>query len=317
MGTLNTTSKQFIVTASANADFQAIVTLWHNFFGTTCGFTQAADSGQINPATVAFPGSNNTDAGQEVWYFNDSLHSTYPVAIRVVYGRGSDANNWRVTISVSLSVTNGSLTFLGTESGTVTINFATAGTRTNADTTAYRVVGSGASGRAVIAWFPDTVSTPRGTIFAIERTKNSDGTDNGDGVVIPYFASMATTNPNGLTFDRLGVYTPAWRTGSGGTANNMMNMLLSSTSLVTPRSIADTGSTLASGKVYAFPFFPTRPGWKYPLMSFLNYFTADFPVDFSTVTIPFYGSNHTYLPLSPSGVLNVGGSNWPLLIRYE
>lgn len=320
MGTLNTTIKQFIVTASANTDFRAIVQMWHDFFGTTCGFTQAADSGQINPSTVNFPGSNNSNAGQEVWYFADALQSTKPIAIRIHYGRGADANDWRIQVSVSMSVTNGSLVFLGQESNLLTINAATAGTRTNSDTTAYRVTGSGSTNRAAISWFHDVASSPFGLLFAIERTKNSDGGDNGDGV----WAHLSKYNgSNGtqafLSIDYNGTYAPVWRESSNGGCVTYLAAASGSYG-ATIRQAADL-STLHGGKIYAFPLFPFHPGWRYPNMNFLLGSSGDWPVDYSTVTIPFYGSNHSYKPLGPrSNIANAIGSTLTgicVLIRYE
>ncbi|MEN3329002.1 MAG: hypothetical protein V7638_3809 [Acidobacteriota bacterium] len=307
MGTLNTTSKQFIVTATANADFRAIVQLFHDFFGTTCGFVQTGDTGQINPSTVNFPGANNTDAGSEYWGFNDSLQSTRPVTFKITYGRGNDANSWRITLSLGMCGTDGAGNFAGIVSGTTTYNFADTGTRTVADTTAYKVIGSGDTARFVICFFPNAASTPFGRWFFLERTRDADGTPNGNGVLSAFFLggnNTTTGNARALLYPWGTTFAPTWVDANvqgwgvfnytaswGSNANGNFG--------TTQRSQTDGGSTLVDGKIYAFPIFARRPGWKYPFTSIMSVAIADFPVDFTTVTIPFYGTNRTYIPLGP------------------
>lgn len=318
MATLNTTLKQFIATATANADFQAFCTMIHNFFGTTCGFVQTSDTGQINTATVSYPGSNNTDAGSEFWNFSDSLQSTYPVTLKITYGRAGDANSMRLTFTVGMCLTNGSGIFMGNTAGSVVMQVGATGTRTVADTTAYRVSGSGAGGRAVLALFYDTVSTPRGNLFCIERTKNSDGTDNGDGLFAYHTNHTIAANSNSafyaLSFDRI--------FGGNFIRGDSWAMVYYGQNMATwghtARADNDANSTLVNGKVYAFPMFGLHPGWKYPFMNMLNYCLYDFPTDYSTVSLPFYGSNHTYLPLGIGAVNTFPvNSNGTPMIRFE
>lgn len=319
MATYNTTIKQFIVTASANADFRAIIAIWRAAF-TAWGWVQAGDSGQINPSTVNFPGSNNTSAGQEIWYFNDGLQATRPVGIRIHYRRGGDANDWAVSITVSMSVTDGNLVFLGQESGSLTVNAATAGTRTNADTTAYKVAGSGDTNRGVISFFHNVASSPFGLLFSIERTRDADGDANGDGVVARLYKEntfMGSTSSE-LTLDFFGFYQATWVQTRG----RMVNYLAAMTSYqfgTTVRANDDLTSTLNNGKVYAFPFYPTRPGWKYPLMNLMMHAIYDFPIDLSTVVIPFYGSDRTYMPLGPLAGYGPTQASvvFPVLMWYE
>lgn len=74
------------------------------------GLTKTADSGQINWATATFPVSNNTDAGYEVWRFNDPDQADKPVYFALHYGRGSSSTpRFRVTLGTG-SDGNGTIT---------------------------------------------------------------------------------------------------------------------------------------------------------------------------------------------------------------
>lgn len=327
MATLNTTLKQFIVTASANADFRAIAQIWHDFFGTTCGFVQGSDTGQVNLATVNFPGANNTDGGFEIWKFNDSLQATFPVYFKIAYGRGADANSWRVTMIFSMAGTDGAGNFVGTSSAVATWNYSNTGTRTNADTTAYKIVGSGDTGRFVICFFPNVQSTPFGRVLCIERTRDSTGAYTGEGILGVTSVGNDANNSNGGWF-QFGFnpgYQPSWKQSNAngdGIINYIKSIAGGNNGYVgsTPRSNADNLSTLSGGKVWAFPFFPGRPGWMYPLTSVMSIAMGDFPVDYSTVSLTFYGGTHTYMPLGPtmSGFFNIGlASTVGWLMQYE
>jgi|SRR5688572_13512389 len=325
MATYSTTLKQFIVTASADADFRAVIGKWRDAF-TAFGWVQTADTGQINPVTVTFPGSNNTIAGTEIWRFDDALQSTTPVYMKIGYGRGGGANDWRITFQVSLGSTDGAQTFTAFVTSDATIkNFATNGTRTVTDTTAYRIDGSGGTGRGVLAWYHNTASTPRGSLFLVERVKNSDGTDSAEGVIAilgQMFDSSGGTIA-GLLLDKAQTHTPAWRPYNHGIFGSPLSPIAGASGTpqvgLTVRSNLDAGSSLHQGKIYGYPYTPGHPGWRYPQMGLLQYIAADFPVDYSTVAFSFYGADHTYLPLGPTSGFPAPPSmvHYPILVRYE
>jgi hypothetical protein len=78
------------------------------------GLTQTSDTGQINWSTVNRPGAANTEAGYEIWRFNDSLQATAPIYFRVGYGSGGiAADRPRIQITVGTG-SNGSGTITGT-----------------------------------------------------------------------------------------------------------------------------------------------------------------------------------------------------------
>lgn len=70
------------------------------------GWNKASDTGMLDETTVTWPGVISTYAGYQIWYLNDSLHSTYPLYMRIGWGQGSSAA--RVLMSVQFGyATNG------------------------------------------------------------------------------------------------------------------------------------------------------------------------------------------------------------------
>lgn len=63
------------------------------------GLIQTADTGQINWTTVTRPGVS-TDAGYEIWRFDDSMQSTAPIFLKFFYGTGSTASVPRIRVDV-------------------------------------------------------------------------------------------------------------------------------------------------------------------------------------------------------------------------
>jgi hypothetical protein len=56
------------------------------------GFVKTADTGQINWVTVTKPVATNTQAGYEIYRFDDDLQATAPIFFRVGYGSGGTAS---------------------------------------------------------------------------------------------------------------------------------------------------------------------------------------------------------------------------------
>lgn len=75
---------------NSNADFEAWVTGIHNALS-SLGFVQTADTGQINPATVAAPTTTNQSVGYEIWRFNDTHQSDAPLYFKIEYGSNGQA----------------------------------------------------------------------------------------------------------------------------------------------------------------------------------------------------------------------------------
>ncbi len=93
--------------ASFRAWIQGMVTMLES-----AGWAQAADTGQLDEATVTYPAVVSTWAGSQMWYLNDSAHATYPLYMQVSWGRGSSST--RVMFRVQFGyATNGANAFVG------------------------------------------------------------------------------------------------------------------------------------------------------------------------------------------------------------
>ena len=323
MATYNTTIKQFV---SSDAEFRA----WFGHIRSALialGWTQAPDTGQFDHTTMTYPGSNNatiSGVGQgQIFKLNDTLTNSggKPAYIRLQPGRGNQNGACRLLVSLSLSAPNGAGVFTGIESGQMTVGFGDVGgvTRTIADTTTYRCYCGGDGSMFALAFYVDMPgSTPYPTIFFIERSRNSDGTPNGDGVVMGFAAAMRQdTGTGGSRYMAMfpnGNFTP----GAADFSNNRLHNVLQANWNITPHVGSTTATSLANGKVYGFPFYGPPPVFQYPLLSFMSCFSGDFPSDFSDVSLPLSGSNRTFkaLGVGTQQPWMISNGNSALLIYY-
>ena len=96
-------------------DSDAVFREWGSEFATklaAVGLVQTADTGQINWVTVVRAGINS-NAGYEIWRFNDAQQGTAPIFIRFDYGTNTATNTPRLMMTVGTG-SNGSGTITGT-----------------------------------------------------------------------------------------------------------------------------------------------------------------------------------------------------------
>jgi hypothetical protein len=165
---------------------------------TTLGCVQTADTGQIDWATVTYPGVN-VDAGYEIWRFNDALQGTAPVFFKLVYGHHNNGSPAYIRIQVQVGTgSNGTGTLTGTTStlsnftklATPSVgNFPSYGCMLNGNLTLSLKVGSGGEG-----W------------LSICRAQDSTGADVATGVII---AVRHTSDNQNLYFSTINFVTPA------------------------------------------------------------------------------------------------------------
>lgn len=94
----------------SDAQFRA----WGSAFSAgllAAGLTQTSDTGQINFTTVVRAGTN-TDAGYEIWRFNDAGQATRPVFFKFRYGTGPAADRPRLYVDIGEG-SNGAGTLTG------------------------------------------------------------------------------------------------------------------------------------------------------------------------------------------------------------
>lgn len=140
------------------------------------GLVQTADTGQINWGTVTRPGTS-TEAGFEIWRFDDTQQGTSPIYIRFGYGTGTAATNPRIQITVG-SGTNGAGVITAT--GSYTIENVSGNTAEATDTTrnSYFCFVDG-----TLAFLWKSVSNSRAGC-CITRTVDSDGVADADGALV-------------------------------------------------------------------------------------------------------------------------------------
>lgn len=164
------------------------------------GLIRTADTGQIDPLTVAKPITNGAVAGYDIFRFDDELQATHPVHIKLEYrsssGGSPTGNSWDLRVIVGLGGTNGA-------GGILTPNFITNGVDPGGMHGSLNLPTSHAayaSGDAVedgrMWWYRHALTTDSSSNmgFLVERTRDSQGVVTPDGVLfIQYKANNAPT----------------------------------------------------------------------------------------------------------------------------
>lgn len=196
--------------------------LENNVALTAVGLTQTADTGQINWTTVALPGTTNTQAGFEIWRFNDTLQGTAPLFIKLDYGTGSSTAVPLIGITIGQG-SNGSGTLTGTLSTRVAVaNVSPSSTITNA--TSFWVYNATA-GFLGQAWKFGINSGGASSIipvggFTLERSCDTTGASTGDAVMVNS-NTVSTTGgqTNGGVAQIYSYLTSSFPLGAANTAN--------------------------------------------------------------------------------------------------
>lgn len=257
---------------------------------TAAGLTNTADTGQINWTTVTKPIATATQAGYEIWRFNDTLQSTKPIFIRIGYGSGGVAsgNSPATWITVGTG-SDGAGTITGVNTGLIA-GAQTSSAPTNTSAT-IQVCYNATSGYLLIAAAPILLApTYYSAFWCLTRTSDSSGAATGTG-----FALFKETTSNAVTVTAQYVnFSSAY---VGASTNPRCGMLQSSTS-------AATGSTVPLYKHYAgLPDF-------YPINTVVTYFSTDM-VDLSTFSASPFGGPHTYIAIGSkaTGIDNSAAAN--------
>lgn len=176
---------------------------------TAAGLVKETDSGTINWASVLRPTAASRTQGYEVWRFADSLQATHPVFIRLDYGSAAPhTNNPGVYLQAGTAHDGAGNVIPGSFAGatwglpqnyasgtTIAQNhpmFFTGGS-SDASTTntadSVWVASDGGSSMMIAGWFNKAGSSfplVTGGLLLAERTRELDGTPNGDGVFFAY-----------------------------------------------------------------------------------------------------------------------------------
>jgi len=243
------------------------------------GWVQASDTGQT--ATDSLPALTGawTTSGIQIWRMNDALQSTAPVFLRIEFRSGSPGGSPDIKISVGTG-TNGAGVLTGQVSDVIDVATTVYGTTVR---TSYA---SGASNRCAFALFSGDQNTTDHLFWSIERSKDADGNDTADGIIIIGVSPNSTYSTQ---------YIPA----SGSIRAKQLSPALPVYSGIT---------TLANGStVGLIPVFPQAvDGPKNPGNNVMFYYQPDL-IALNAVSAIWRGSSHVILPL---GVITTAYTGW-------
>lgn len=189
---MTTQSWSSVVDHTSDAGFRA----WGSEFAAklaAVGLVQTADTGQINWTTVTRAGTNS-DAGYEIWTFNDTQQGTAPIYIRFDYGTASTTSMPRIRATIGTG-SNGSGTITGTAK--TAANAMTTATAPASTVTAYQSYMCAVDGFFGVYW--KAASGPHGSLL-ICRSCDSDGVATATAAIIYWGANVALTGVQALRF---------------------------------------------------------------------------------------------------------------------
>jgi hypothetical protein len=273
---------------ATDAEFRAKGTFIHDVFA--LGWVQTSDTGQINLASVAKPGTSNTSAGYEIWRMADTLQGTAPVYLKIEYGTASaSAALFAIWVTIgSGSDGAGNITgtvFSRTQAQESSANISTSDSFGSADTN--RVCFALLATLATAFW------------FSCERTKDANGDDTDDGLIVAWGSATSAHKSQCVLFG-----------ASQPTAENGLQFILSSVSPSTFGS--DTGIGI---------MIPMRGVAQQPGMNVAITISSDFSTG-AQISFTIYGVSHTYQIMSNITTLraSVAGpqdSSTRLALRYD
>lgn len=262
------------------------------------GLIQTADTAQINWTTVLAPSTTNQKRGYEMWRFNDGLQATRPIFIRLDYGSGPNIQyNPQIWLTVG-TATDGA--------GNVTANASfpnsflpvrTMFMQSNVSWYAFNgsfrapfyVSSDGAGSLLLAGWMnnPNVFNNPTwaGGLMLVERTRDWDGTPNGEGALT--ITSGGNQNPSTqvLIIGNAATYTQgnAW-TGVPAMAGGAFSL--------TPK----TGMS-GSGVINLYPVFTGgTPQMNGPSKHVVAVWAGDVP-GWSRFPLSIYGESGTFVSL--------------------
>ena len=266
-----------VLSCSSDANFRAWGLALSNAL-TNLGIPKSADTGQVNWATVTAP--SGSYPGFEIRYLNDSLHSTYPIYIKIEYG--SSSTNTRPGLRFSFSrATDGAGGLVGTYPIPVTAgDFSTSN---SGATQAWVASSCDASGFVIPA--PDYQEM----FWMVERSRDSSG----------------NITPQGFSFLRRSISSIGGVNPVSHWTHNFQNNVMYA--MVSPQvyypTALHTGSTslFDGSNVYLAPLY----GWGAPdglwyHKGVLGYAQADFSL-YSTFSASRFGVSRTWKAMGNRG----------------
>jgi hypothetical protein len=269
------------------------------------GWVQVTQSNDINPATAVRPAAN-TKGGSEIWRMDDALQATYPIFLRIFYGVSS-TSLLRLWLMIG-QANNGAGSLTTPAGGQVASNelsLSMAQTqRSSTDTTLYKALFSGDTGRFTSSFYVDIPGTAPWPIgFFVERTRDSTGAVTNEGAALACFFAASDAN-----------FTSGyWQVQYYPLQGQALPPVEKNWAFNMPRQIL---SSIIGNKAYTYPFQPTYPGWKFPFKSFQAYISPDLSPLIAT-TVSLYGTNHAYMPIVQAGYADASTQRLCLAQLYQ
>jgi hypothetical protein len=287
---------------SSDANFDAIGAGMYDAIVNTMGWVEKLDTGRAdwasNPARPS--------AGNYLWNIygpNDALQtgsSVYYVKIEIGLTSSSQPQ-FRFSLGTG---TNGSGTLTGYIIGPYAINDSTIGHSGNLGANGWECRFSGNTGRLGFIMFRNSGANTPMSVF-VERTLNTDGTPNGNGVTLVAcgrFGSSPASVQRTLMFGLgLGVE------HNGGGNNGSLAIIY-----------IQPNPAEAGGKLPISPVFPDYGKFLNPMTVCASMRTSDCP-EGAILQTTLYGATRTYFA-SGAGQLNAFGAaglSWRCLMRYD
>lgn len=253
-----------------------------------------ADTGQINWGAAVIPSVASTKYGYDILQFTDSLQPTYPIFVRIDYGAAniSGGTNTQLWYTIGTS-SNGSGTiqaasqFPNSVTTVFSLNGASA-TWVSATPFPVYVDSDGGASLAITGWMNvGTTPTTSGVVALIERTREWDGTPNGEGFV---FTNLAPTAPSLNNLQVVLIANSSLYQQPAAVSTAPASMVFLNNLALAPPGIATVGST-----VYTYPYLGyTTPKLNAPSKHWIFCYVGDIAAN-STFTATLYGSSHTFL----------------------
>lgn len=174
---INTSTTLPLSGTITDAEFRAMYSFIANCLEAG-GIARTADTGQVNLATMTFPGTNDAAAGYEIRAFSDALQATVPIYLKLEPARWYSANVMGFYITIGTGSDGaGNITGVKWARQLYVINNATIVTG------AKNYVSAGTNRFA----FTIGTAIANGMMFSLERTKDLAKAPTGDGLIM-FFA---------------------------------------------------------------------------------------------------------------------------------
>lgn len=272
MATITTTIQPNITTTAL---WQSFLHMVHDAF-ITFGWSNSADTGQLNPSTATLPGTLGVLAGYEIFTPGDVLASTAPFYVKVQYGLTSGHYPYMAFQVASGTDGAGNLT------GQVSTAQAYAMSNDSGATTRDSYF-SGDSGRMTFCLFPMYFASNGRVFVTIERARNSDGSVNDSAVIMMQQIDAAASFYSVIPLD-------------------------GRTKLEDARYIHNLPAATSSyaSSIFVSAVYPILDALLPPMMGVVAHFSSSMTV-LNQFTITLYGASHTYM--SFAGKVTNGTSN--------